>query len=1001
MATTTRLQIDGMTCPHCVAKVEAALQAVPSVISVSVSLDDSLAIVLGSAQLDKLIDAVDSIGFGARLTPVAAEVRLVVDGMMCGHCVAKVHSVLCAVKGVASADVILEDKMARVRGTARPDALVAAIEGVGFGARVEDGGAGVRSGSHMIQISESRSDGNNVLLGMKEWDDGSVVGGHGETEMQTRRLLAQTQMKASDSANAPADSSELETALLAVDGMTCDNCRALVERRVRALKGVSTVTVSVIAKRAQVCYDASVISPQQLVNAVEHAGYGAALLSRDGAYLSTGAGAADEAAMWRRQFVGSLFFAVPIFLLAMILPHTPANRAISSEVVPGLPVRELLLWVLVTPVQFGFGWQFFRRAARSLRHGAANMDVLVALGTSAAYGYSIFSIFVAISTRGEMGNNQACFETASMLISFILLGKSLEASAKRKTSEAIAKLVTLQPPTALRCASGACDGNLADTEPQLTPVESLQMGDVVKVLPGAQVPVDGVVLRGSSTVDESMVTGEPMPVAKAVSDQVVGGTINGCGVMYVRTGAVGPDSVLSKIMRVVSEAQMRRPKVQAFADQISSYFVPAVVALALLTWTVWFAVVAEGWLPARAVEMAGIHDSRTVAFMFGCAVLVIACPCAMGLATPTAVMVGSGVGAHHGILFKGGDVLEKGSRVDTVIFDKTGTLTTCHLQVSEVESWAEGLSSMRLLELAASAESASEHPIGKAIHAHAKANSLTLCEPAAFQACAGQGLSCKLNDSVVVLGNREWLLRHGIRLSAEQERRVTPLEDQGQTVVLLSISGALGGMIALSDELKPEAAAVLALLDSWGLAVWIVSGDNARTTRQIAKQLGVTNVLAETKPADKAEKVQELQRSGACVAMIGDGINDAPALAQADVGVAIGGGTDVAIETADVVLLKGSLTGVSTALHLARAVMRRIRLNFVWAFGYNVVGIPMAAGVFYPLWQIHLPPMFAGAAMALSSVSVVGSSLLLRLYAPPKLLTHRPSMHSAKALFFH
>jgi len=608
-----------------------------------------------------------------------------------------------------------------------------------------------------------------------------------------------------------------------------------------------------------------------------------------------------------------------------------------------------------------------------------------------------------------------------MLISFILLGKYLEASAKRKTSEAVTKLVNLQPPTALLCdtasaaalsAHGAKSSPAAHetssvasciSKPQTTlpgdhvglspavapvtrrvPAMELRADDVVQVLPFSAVPADGVVIGGMSDVDESMVTGEPVPVGKEEGSTVVGGTMNESGVLYVRVTAVGSESVLAKIMQIVSDAQMRRPAVQAFADKVSSVFVPTVILLAVLTWIVWAALLASDVLDAdKLATMAGWHDHEALAFMFGCAVLVIACPCALGLATPTAVMVGTGVGAERGILFKGGDILEAASRVTTIVFDKTGTLTACKLCVTACVSWQPGLSCADLLSIAGSAESTSEHPLGRAIHAHALAEGLPLHQSTAFAACAGHGLACRVADAPILLGNREWLARHAISLLSSQEEETRRLEAHGHTVVLLARAGVLAGYIALSDTLKPEAKATVSLLRSLGLTIWIASGDNERTVAHLANQLGIQDFLAATSPGGKAEHVAKLQGAGEVVAMVGDGVNDAPALAQADVGIAIGGGTDVAIETADVVLLHQNLSGVVTGVHLARAVMRRIRYNFIWAFGYNVVGIPLAAGVFYPFYGVHLPPMFAGAAMALSSVSVVCSSLLLRCYRPP------------------
>jgi Cu+-exporting ATPase len=548
------------------------------------------------------------------------------------------------------------------------------------------------------------------------------------------------------------------------------------------------------------------------------------------------------------------------------------------------------------------------------------------------------------------------------------------------------------------------------------------------------------VLFGASAVDESMITGESVPQARRAGDRVVGGTVNGSGVLYVLVTAVGADTTLAQIMRVVADAQHRKPAIQAFADRVSAVFVPCVICLASLTWIVWAAVAATGNMPVRPDQehnmtahgghgdMGGmgavaVDDGQLLAFMFGCAVLVIACPCALGLATPTAVMVGGGVGAAHGILIKGGDVLERAAGVGAVLFDKTGTLTLGKLTVAAVRLWAqaEGTTEEVLLRAAGSAERGSEHPIAAAITAYAQARGVPTVEPQDFVASAGQGLQCVVDGAAVLLGNRGWLHENGLALGAEQEAEVARLEETGHTVVLAALSRAEGsggggqggggvgggeggkggeggggglfvaGCLAVADQLKPDAAGVVRQLQLQGQQVWMVSGDNPRTARYIAQQagLGAERVVAGVKPEGKLAKVQELRDAGLKIAFVGDGVNDAPALAAADVGMAVSSGTDVAIETADVVLMKATLQDIITALHLSRVVMRRIRLNFFWAFTYNVVGIPLAAGVLYPGLHIQFPPMFAGAAMALSSVSVVCSSLLLRLYQPPKPLAAR------------
>ena len=583
-------------------------------------------------------------------------------------------------------------------------------------------------------------------------------------------------------------------------------------------------------------------------------------------------------------------------------------------------------------------------------------------------------------------------------------------------------------------------------------MSSLSAGEVIKVLPGSQVPLDGRVLEGHSTVNESMLTGEALPVPKGVCSRVVGGTLNGGGVLWIQVAACAADSTLAQIAAVVADAQHRRPKVQAFADTVSRYFVPVIVGLALLTYLCWTLAGSLGMLPEVYLTHCGLDNPQLFAFMFGCAVLVVACPCALGLATPTAVMVGGGVASKHGILIKGGDVLESAATVTALLFDKTGTLTRGVLQVVDVVMWpnaeaggspqdatgkptgngtgsgtkgggtgggisggtgnrtgngtgdasAVSVDEYELLTLAASAEKGSEHPIGKAIVSHATARGLTLTEPTDFGASAGHGLSCRVRGRRVLVGNRGWMAAHGLELAGRFEAALVAAEECGHTAVLVAAEAAgsgagvsakdskvaalaLRGMVAVSDTLKPEARAVLSHLQARGLECWMVTGDNARTAHYVAELAGVPpdRVLAEVKPQGKADKVRALQQRGHVVAMVGDGVNDAPALAMANVGIAVASGTHVAIEAADIVLMKSHLADVHTALDLSAVVMRRIRINFVWAFGYNVAMVPFAAGVLYPWLLVQLPPMFAGLAMALSSVSVVCSSLMLHFYTPP------------------
>jgi Cu+-exporting ATPase len=961
-------------------------------------------------------------------------VKLLAVDMVCNGCKRKVDLATRMVRDVEHVEIDLEAHVVSVTGRAAVDDLITAVNAAGYEASL---------------LSEEAAEEATDKTGLAPVPTANGTSGSGAPPKGKK-----------------IGKDHLHEVSLTIDGMTCASCVGAVEGALLALEGVKTATVSLMGKSGKVSYDARHVDVPAIVARVVQTGYAAELQADDIEAMAAASSFGQEAAHWRRMFAGSLMFTVPVFLISMIFRHVPSTSpGLHAEMLPGLTVSVFVNLLLTTPVQFVFGSPFHKGAYAALSRGHFNMDVLVSLGTFAAYGYSIVFIIVALATRGEQGEDNEQFETAAMLITFILLGKYLESAAKGKASNAITQLLTLQPPTALQLET--CKD--VESDAAEVPVSGLRKGDVVKVLPGAQVPVDGMVLFGESAVNESMITGEALPQPKRANDRVVGGTINGSGVLYVLVTAVGADSTLAQIMKVVADAQHRKPRIQAFADRISAVFVPIVITLALLTWAVWAIIAATGHMPdwsdnddhssmgmggamngtvgssqsnhnggghsGMSMGMPRVEDGQLLAFMFGCAVLVIACPCALGLATPTAVMVGGGVGAAHGILVKGGDVLERAATVQTICFDKTGTLTTGQLSVARVMLWGEGVTEAMLLRAAGSAERGSEHPIAKAIMNHAQLLEVQTIEPTDFVAAAGQGLQCVVDKRAVLLGNRSWMEENGLALSNEQETQVATLESTGHTVVLAALSepmnadvaaatevaaalpasavlpvadaGAnaaptrpsmtagsklfLAGAVAVSDSLKPDAYAVVKQLTQKGVQVWMISGDNERTAAHIAAEAGLDPkcVVAGVKPAGKLAKVQELRDAGAKIAFVGDGVNDAPALAAADVGIAVGTGTDVAIETADVVLMKDTLQDVVTALDLSKVVMRRIRLNFIWAFGYNLVGIPLAAGVLYPGLGIQFPPMFAGGAMALSSVSVVCSSLLLRLYQPPRPLSMR------------
>ncbi|KAG8466149.1 hypothetical protein KFE25_001905 [Diacronema lutheri] len=786
-----------------------------------------------------------------------------------------------------------------------------------------------------------------------------------------------------------------------------------------------------------------------------------------------------EVALWRRRFAWCALLSAPTFLLSMVLPiFPPAHEALHVELAPGLTLTAALLWALCTPIQFALGAHFHARAVKALLRGSSNMDVLVSLSTTSAYVYSAVSVVAGalgaraaraplrVAASGSTGahggvhggasmaealashdpmveHDSHFFETAAMLITFVTLGKLVEASAKRQTSEALRALVALAPKSATRCVRPAAPPAAPPADdadaPAWRTVECacvlLERGDVVKVLPGASLPADGAVVSGVSRVDQSMVTGEFTPVTRKPGDAVVGGTLNaGSAPLYVRVHACGDDSALAKITQLVGAAQLSKPPIQAFADAVSSHFVPLVLLLALATWAAWFGAVWLRALPAHYYEHAHIQSDGVFAFMFGCAVLVIACPCALGLATPTAVMVGTGVGARLGILVKSADALEACGSVGAILFDKTGTLTSGAPCVSDFLNLSPTrLPDAHIWRLLGAAESNSDHPIAKALHAHARAAveraadaaeradadasgaadadaggggggggaaaaaaaaaasppprsggasgaRATLPVPIEYEAVVGQGVRCVADGVRVLLGNREWATSQGVPLGAAVDHCMAGLEGEGKTAVLCCLDGAVHAIVAVSDTTKPEAAAALRALRELGLRVGMITGDNARTANALARELGIEPALvhAELLPKHKALAVAALQDEGHRVAFVGDGINDAPALARADVGLAIGSGTEVALEAADIVLVRSSLADVLGAVLLSRATISRIRLNFGWAMAYNLVGIPLAAGVFYPAFMIRLPPMFAGLAMALSSVSVVCSSLLLR-----------------------
>jgi len=735
---------------------------------------------------------------------------------------------------------------------------------------------------------------------------------------------------------------------LPVTGMTCANCANTVTRALKKVDGVLDASVNFANERALVTFAPGALQQSDLIAAIEKAGYGVIISQNEDEQedAEAAARAAELRHQMHRLWVGALF-TIPLFLLSM-------GRDLN---VFGMWSHEswvnYLFWALATPVQFYVGWDYYRSAYKSLRNGSANMDVLVALGSSVAYFYSI------LITLGVNGlGHHVYFETAAVIITLIVVGKVLEARAKGKTSEAIKALIGLQPKTARV---------IRDEQELDIPIAHVRVGDVVMVRPGEKIPVDGEILEGNSNVDESMITGESLPVEKTVGDTVTGATINKNGLLMVKATRVGRETVLAQIIKLVEQAQGSQAPIQKVVDRVAAVFVPIVILIALFTIGAWYAT--TGDFTAALVRMI--------------AVLVIACPCAMGLATPTAIMVGIGKGASNGILFKNSDALQRANKMKAIILDKTGTLTRGEPAVTDVvasHSWNGNQTD--LLTLAASAERGSEHPLGAAIVRAAQAQNLPLAAPQGFSAITGQGIVAEVAGKGVLVGNLALLQERGVNLNG-LVNTAERLQSEAKTAMWLAVDEQAVGIIAVADTIKEGSIEAVRTMQKQGLQVVMMTGDNRATAEAIAAQVGITRIFAEVRPEEKAAKVAELQAEGLVVGMVGDGINDAPALAQADVGMAIGTGTDVAIETADVTLMSGDLRGVPKAIKLSQATMKTIWENLFWAFGYNTLLIPVAAGLLAalavgPEMLRELNPMLAAFAMAFSSVSVVLNSLRLK-----------------------
>ncbi|KAG4956746.1 hypothetical protein JHK85_043126 [Glycine max] len=953
-----QVEVTGMTCAACSNSVESALKSLDGVISASVALLQNKADVVFNTALLKdedIKNAIEDAGFEADILPESSTVgkvpqgtlvgQFTIGGMTCAACVNSVEGILRNLPGVRRAVVALATSSGEVEydpSVISKDDIVNAIEDSGF--------------------------------------DGSFI-----------------------------QSNEQDKIILRVVGVYSLIDAQVLEGILSSTKGVRQFHFDQVSGELDVLFDPEVLSSRSVVDAIQEGSNGKFKLHVRSPYTRMASKDVAETSTIFRLFISSLFLSIPLFFMRVVCPHIPLFYSLLLWRCGPFLMGDWLKWALVSVIQFVIGKRFYIAASRALRNGSTNMDVLVAVGTTASYVYSVCALLYGALTGFW---SPTYFETSAMLITFVLLGKYLECLAKGKTSDAIKKLVELTPATALLVVKDKGGKSIEVRE-----IDSLliQPGDTLKVLPGAKIPADGIVTWGSSYVNESMVTGESVPIMKEVNASVIGGTINLHGVLHIQATKVGSDTVLSQIISLVETAQMSKAPIQKFADYVASIFVPSVVSLALLTLLGWYVAGSIGAYPEEWLPENGNHF--VFALMFSISVVVIACPCALGLATPTAVMVATGVGANNGVLIKGGDALERAQRVKYVIFDKTGTLTQGKATVTAAKTFT-GMERGEFLKLVASAEASSEHPLAKAILAYARhfhffddssdttgteidaendAKSGWLFDVSDFSALPGIGVQCFIDGKLILVGNRKLMEENGIDISTEVENFVVELEESAKTGILVAYNDILTGVLGIADPLKREASVVIEGLQKMGVTPVMVTGDNWRTARAVAKEsvfsksmligsafnncslssakktnnqksiVGIQDVRAEVMPAGKADVVRSFQKDGSIVAMVGDGINDSPALAAADVGMAIGAGTDIAIEAAEYVLMRNNLEDVITAIDLSRKTFSRIRLNYVFAMAYNVVAIPVAAGVFYPSLGIKLPPWVAGACMALSS----------------------------------
>ncbi|MDQ7092106.1 heavy metal translocating P-type ATPase [Desulfosporosinus sp. PR] len=896
-----QISVYGMTCQHCVNRVSKALEGLPGLENVRVSLEDSKAdFDYDPSQVKEadLRQAIEEAGYS--LTPLPAEPGGEEEALRDqGRADGEKSSPGISEPLAPSADKEDEEqKQFKLTGMTCANCALTIEKGVGKMSGVKRATVNFASEKLAIEYDPSLVKTEDILDKVKDLGYGAYSEGEEEGKQQFK-----------------------------VGGMSCANCALTIEKKLKNTPGVSSATVNFATETVSVEFNPNVISLEGIFEQVKDAGYTPIENKEENRE--------DKAV--KRQLYWLIFSAI---LSAPLMPLMYVRMSQTSV---------YIMFVLATIVQFTAGWTFYRGAYHALKNGTANMDVLVALGTTAAYAYSVMTTFPQIFFVGP-----TFFDTSALLIVFVRFGKYLEAKAKGRAGQALKRLLELQADKARILIEG---------QEREVPASSLKIGDIVVVKPGEKIPIDGEIIEGQASIEEAMITGESIPVDKGVGDPVVGATINSSGNIKVRTTKTGKDTMLSGIIKMVEDAQGVKPAIQRLADTISNYFVPTVVSIAVVTFLIWYFLV---------------HGSFVFALTAGIAVLVVACPCALGLATPTAVMVGSGVGLNRGILFKSAAVLEGISKLEAVGFDKTGTLTKGKPEVTDIVSF-KGYTEEDVLKVAAAGENPSIHPLAQAVVGRAKAEGVLIEEVRDYQEEGGHGIICSYQGKQLLIGNIKLIQKYNAVLGSS-ERDFQRLAEEGKTTSFVALNGEVIGLIALADVLKEGTKEAIARLHQLGIKTFMITGDNKKVAKVVGSQVGIDEVVAEVLPEDKIKIVKKFQEQGLKVAMVGDGINDAPALAQADIGIAIGSGTDVAKETGDVVLVRNDLLDVERAIRLGRKTLGKIKQNLFWALIYNTIGIPIAAGVLFPVTGKLLPPEWAGLAMAFSSVSVVTNSLLLKNY---------------------